>query len=403
MSNPSDFEIEHGVLKKYGGPGGDVVIPEDVTAIAKEAFDGCDTITSVILPEKITTIGDAAFRNCSKLKTIVIPGSVESVGTLAFSECTKLANIAFRGRIPYLSSRAFMGCTSLQDAEGFVIVGDILWSYHGSRRDITIPQNVSSIGDFAFYCCNLLSVKIPKTVKSIGWNAFMDCFSLQSITFPKSNNQIGIGAFYGCRYLSEITIPEGVTTIESGAFSGCRNVKKISLPKSVTCIRDRVFHGGERLKTIQILAAKLEIPNKPYALFDNPPSRDLTVFAPNLSLSVLQTQGMAPAAVKGFFTNYTKYTDAAVVEEYALYIASNRKKLLPEVLKRDLVEVLCILTEKKKITKKNVKQDYYEPALEYKASKCISFLDNLLNRGRVSGSSIIGVKKTKDRITTDSE
>ena len=40
MSNASDFIIENGVLKKYVGPGGDVVIPEGVTAIGELAFDG---------------------------------------------------------------------------------------------------------------------------------------------------------------------------------------------------------------------------------------------------------------------------------------------------------------------------------------------------------------------------
>ena len=30
MSNPNDFIIENGMLKKYQGPGGDVVIPENV-------------------------------------------------------------------------------------------------------------------------------------------------------------------------------------------------------------------------------------------------------------------------------------------------------------------------------------------------------------------------------------
>ena len=38
MSNANDFVIENGVLKKYVGPGGDVVVPKGVTVIGEEAF-----------------------------------------------------------------------------------------------------------------------------------------------------------------------------------------------------------------------------------------------------------------------------------------------------------------------------------------------------------------------------
>ena len=38
MSNINDFVIENGVLKKYVGPGGDVIIPEGVTSIGNGVF-----------------------------------------------------------------------------------------------------------------------------------------------------------------------------------------------------------------------------------------------------------------------------------------------------------------------------------------------------------------------------
>ena len=45
MENNQDFVIENGILKKYTGPGGDVIIPKGVTEIGSSAFDGCKKLT----------------------------------------------------------------------------------------------------------------------------------------------------------------------------------------------------------------------------------------------------------------------------------------------------------------------------------------------------------------------
>lgn len=62
-----DFEIESGVLKKYTGKGGDVVIPEGVTSIGENAFKWCRSLTSVVIPDSVTSIGTYAFYDCSRI------------------------------------------------------------------------------------------------------------------------------------------------------------------------------------------------------------------------------------------------------------------------------------------------------------------------------------------------
>ena len=60
MSNAGDFIIDNGVLKKYVGPGGDVVIPEGVSQIGTKAFFRCVSVTTVVIPEGVTEIDSEA-------------------------------------------------------------------------------------------------------------------------------------------------------------------------------------------------------------------------------------------------------------------------------------------------------------------------------------------------------
>lgn len=58
MENNSDLVIESGVLIKYNGPGGDVVISAGIMKIGDDAFRGCMGLTSVTIPESMTEIDE---------------------------------------------------------------------------------------------------------------------------------------------------------------------------------------------------------------------------------------------------------------------------------------------------------------------------------------------------------
>ena len=61
VENKQDFVITKGVLTKYNGPGGDVVIPAGVKKIGDGAFKGCTALTGVTIPESVKTIGQYAL------------------------------------------------------------------------------------------------------------------------------------------------------------------------------------------------------------------------------------------------------------------------------------------------------------------------------------------------------
>ena len=67
-----------------------------VTSIAKNAFSGCEDLTSVTIGKNVTTIGDKAFYKCTSLKKIVIPATVTKIGKSAFEKCKNLKKITIK-------------------------------------------------------------------------------------------------------------------------------------------------------------------------------------------------------------------------------------------------------------------------------------------------------------------
>ena len=93
---------------------------------------------------------------------------------------------------------------------------------------VTIPNSVTSIGEYAFcYCGSLTSVTIPNSVTSIGKGAFEGCSGLTSVTIPNSVTSIGGYAFEYCSGLTSVTIGNSVKYIGENAFAGCKQLENV--------------------------------------------------------------------------------------------------------------------------------------------------------------------------------
>ena len=72
----------------------------------------------------------------------------------------------------------------------------------------TLPSDLTSIGNYAFYGCNNLALtSLPDGLTSIGGNAFRGCTKLTELTFKGKPSSISSSAFDNCTNLLTINVP----------------------------------------------------------------------------------------------------------------------------------------------------------------------------------------------------
>lgn len=170
-----------------------------VTSIGLSAFRNCSSLREIQFPNTLTTIGNSACRECMSLKSINIPSSVTSIGDAAFAKCPMIDSIHVEWDNPvYADGEYFKGKNSIiKRSNNSLLVG---------CSNTRIAQDVTSIGNMAFYGCNTLTtISIPSSVTSIGVSAFAFCTGLTHISIPSGVTSIGDMAYYGCTALSYIT------------------------------------------------------------------------------------------------------------------------------------------------------------------------------------------------------
>ena len=242
-----------------------VVIKSGITQIANRAFYKCMYITSVDIADTVTSIGQSAFYNCGLLTEIVLPSKLESLGGSAFAEtgiqtitipekittvsgglfsgCDKLTSVTFQGAIKNIGSNAFRGC--------------------GKLETVNFEKGFSGeIQDSAFAGCeSLKKFEIPEGITDIGEMAFQGCLGLTDITLPESLLYLSSNAFWQTSLVS-ITIPKSVKSMGSGVFSSCDQLKNITMyTETVEGLKGYVG-GGPALEYIHIIgdAPKTEEP-----------------------------------------------------------------------------------------------------------------------------------------------
>lgn len=218
------FTIRNGVLLKFkDSKAGETVVPNGVVSIGEKAFF-TSRIRNIVLPESLVSIEKQAFWGCNCLEKLIIPDSVKTIGNDAFAECHGLEKLVLGAGVENIGCRAFLRCRN--------IVGNVS------------GESMQSISKDAFLCCSYVnSFKFP-VCTSIDDFTFGGCKNMQSITLGNIE-RIGYCTFFFCLNLEKFTVPESVQQICREAFDMCKNLV-VEVPERLKIsgkIGEKSFNG----------------------------------------------------------------------------------------------------------------------------------------------------------------
>lgn len=246
------YTVESGRLISYVGSAREITVPDGVTSIASDAFDGNKYLKIINLPGSVRDIGVGCFSSCPSLEEVRV-----SEGSAIRSDDGMI--ISADGGILLFINRSEI-TAELVIPEGIHTL-DASFNKCGVLESITLPSTLDSLGEKVFAnCISLTSVDLGG-VKEIGDEAFKNCGVLEDVSFPEVET-VGNEAFAGCESLQYIdlrqvevilekafsrtgivyaNLGESVLTIDASAFSSCKELKTIILPDTVAFIHLEAF------------------------------------------------------------------------------------------------------------------------------------------------------------------
>ena len=224
-----------------------------VTNVGARAFKDCRYLTCMFLNDDITTISDSAFYKDEYLSAINMPRRLELVDKYAFYGCDTLTFVRARNcsRLKRIEDHAFYSCTMLAELrlpEGLTYIGPwaFAWDRILGQEDTTLglPSSLQTISTGAFAFVNHhKNLNIPANVTSIGDYAFMCDYYMNNLTFSPGDKKltIGVAAFAGDNHMKSVDLSNRVAQINKCAFAGCELLEEAYFGDKIDTIEGRAF------------------------------------------------------------------------------------------------------------------------------------------------------------------
>ena len=299
-------------------------LPKSLSTIGNFAFSGCSSLKSITFPESLNRIGSSAFQGCESLTEVYCyrPACPETGNDVFLDSNISNATLwvletsydLYKNTAPWSdfgniltkevatvnpSNFTFTATTAEGVPMRFRIIDSVsrsaeVYGYYVSRTatledyypaisqnvsKVTIPAsvitnygeyNITSISSDAFYNCNVNTLTIPSSIKSISYDAFKGCTNLKKVIIPdiaawcsvkfelyknssfRDNSPLTIGSLYSDEKteITNLVIPNGVTAINDYAFYYCKNLTSVKISKSVTSIGKNAFVGCSGLQKV---------------------------------------------------------------------------------------------------------------------------------------------------------
>ena len=161
-------------------------VDDKVTAIAGNAFSNCFYLEKINLGNGVRKLGVAAFKNCMSIQSITIPKNVQKIGYNVAYFCDKLAayhvdeqnenycdidgvlytkdksKLVIYPKAKKLTDQIYTVDPACKEIEGMA------FDYAAGLKEIKLPDGLTTIGRYAFLCCEQLEkLQIPETVTTI--------------------------------------------------------------------------------------------------------------------------------------------------------------------------------------------------------------------------------------------
>lgn len=224
-----------------------------VTNVGNCAFKDCQYLTCMFLNDDITNIGDHAFYADEYLSAINMPRDLELIDKYAFYGCDTLTFVRAGAcsRLRRIEDHAFYSCTMLAELRlpnGLTYIGPwaFAWDRILGQEDTTLglPSSLQTIGTGAFAFVNHhKNLNIPANVTSIGDYAFMCDYYMNNLTFSPGDKPltIGVAAFFGDNHMKTVDLSNRVAQIDKCAFAGCEMLEEAYFGDRINTIQDRAF------------------------------------------------------------------------------------------------------------------------------------------------------------------